>query len=415
MDFITIVFLVYSFLAFYFLFLFILTYVQNKREFFSVPPITKEYSLSIVVPCYNGEEVIANTLNNLLKLDYKELKKIIVVDDCSTDNSYAIAKEFQKKYPERVLVVQTPKNTGNAAGAKNYGAKFVKTELIGFTDDDSLPEKDSIKYMIGFFDDKKVGSVTSTVLVQNRNNFILRLQSIEYKVIKFSRKLLEFLDSIYVTPGPLAIYRKSAFDAVRGFDEKNLTEDIEITWHLQYKGYKIKMAVPSRVYSIAPDKIKDWIKQRNRWNIGGLQTISKYKSSFLKKGTLGKFILPFFVLSWVVGLFGIVILGYRVFRTIALKYLSASYSIQAQTAIFSLSDVNLTLSALIFFGLMVFFLSLFYTIFALSNIKEDKYRKENWFTLGFYMFFYLILYPIILMISIYKFSKYKFLKRDLKW
>ena len=159
---------------------------------------------------------------------------------------------------------------------------------------------------------------------------------------------------------------------------KNMTEDIEITWHLQYKGYKIKMAVPSRVYSIAPDKIKDWIKQRNRWNIGGLQTISKYKSTFLRKGTLGKFILPFFLLSWVVGLFGIGILGYRIFRTIALKYLSASYSIQAQTAVFSLSDVNLTLSALIFFGLMVFFLSLFYTIFALSNIKEDKYKKENW-------------------------------------
>ncbi|MDP2672200.1 MAG: glycosyltransferase [Nanoarchaeota archaeon] len=415
MDFITIVFLVYSFLAFYFLFLFILTYVQNKREFFSVPPITKEYSLSIVVPCFNGEEVIGNTINNLLKLDYRQLKKIIVVDDCSTDNSYAIAKEFQKKYPDRVLVVQTPKNSGNSAGAKNYGVKFVNTELIGFTDDDSLPEKDSVNYMIGFFDDKKVGAVTSTVLVQNRNSFILRLQSIEYKVIKFSRKLLEFLDSIYVTPGPLAIYRKSAFDDVKGFDEKNLTEDIEITWHLQYKGYKIKMAVPSRVYSIAPDKIKDWIKQRNRWNIGGLQTISKYKSAFLKKGTLGKFILPFFVLSWVVGLFGIGLFGYRIARTIALKYLSASYSIQAQTAVFSLSDVNFTLSALIFFGLTVFFLSLFYTIFALSNIKEKQYKKENWFTVGFYMFFYLLLYPIILIISIYKFSKYKFLKRELKW
>ncbi|MEK6817256.1 MAG: glycosyltransferase family 2 protein, partial [Nanoarchaeota archaeon] len=389
--------------------------LQNKREFFLTPPITKEYSLSIVVPCYNGEEVIGETISNLLKLDYKELKKIIIVDDCSTDNSYAIAKEYEKKYPYKIKVVQTPKNTGCSAGAKNYGAKFIKTELIGFTDDDSLPEKDSVNYMIGFFDDKKVGAVTSTVLVKNRESFILRLQSIEYKVIKFSRKLLEFLDSIYVTPGPLAIYRKSAFDDVRGFDEKNLTEDIEITWHLQYKGYKIKMAVPSRVYSIAPDKIKDWIKQRNRWNIGGLQTISKYKSSFLKKGTLGKFILPFFVLSWVVGLFGIVILGYRLARTIVLKYLSASYSIQAQTAVFSLSDVNLTLSALIFFGLMVFFLSLFYTIFALSNIKEDKYKRENWLTVGFYMLFYLLLYPIILIISMCKFLKYKLLKRDLKW
>lgn len=410
MDFITVVFLVYSFLAFYFLFLFILTYFQNKKEFFATPPITKEYPLSIVIPCYNGADVIGKTIDNLLKLDYRGLKKIIVVDDCSTDNSYAIAREYEKKYPNKIKVVQTLKNSGRAAGAKNYGAKFVNTELIGFTDDDSMPEKDSVNYMIGFFDDKKVGAVTSTVLVQNRNNFILKLQSIEYKVIKFSRKLLEFLDSIYVTPGPLAIYRKSAFDDVKGFDEKNLTEDIEITWHLQYKGYKIKMAIPSRVYSIAPDKIKDWIRQRNRWNIGGLQTISKYKGSFLKKETLGSFILPFFVLSWVVGLFGIGIFGYRVFRAITLKYLSASYSIQAQTAVFSLSDINLTISALIFFGLAVFFLSLFYTIFALLKVKEDKYKRENWFTVGFYMLFYLLFYPIILIIS-----SYKFLKGDLKW
>ena len=410
MDFITIVFLVYSFIAFYFLFLFILTYIQNRKEFFSVPPVTKEYSLSIVVPCYNGAKNIASTIQGLLDSDYNQLKKIIVVDDCSTDNSYEIMKEYAAKYPDKVLAVQTPKNTGNAAGAKNYGAKFVKTELIGFTDDDSSPEKEAIRYMIGFFDDKKVGAVTSTVLVQNRDKFVLKLQSIEYKVIKFSRKLLEFLDAIYVTPGPLGIYRKSAFDKVNGFDEKNITEDIEITWHLQYKGYKIKMAVPSRVYSVAPDKIKDWVKQRNRWNIGGLQTINKYKGSFLRKGTLGGFILPFFVLSWLVGLFGIFILGYRVFRTVVLKYLSVSYSVQAQTAVLSLSDINLTASALIFFGLTVFFLSLLYTIFALSNLKEKQYKKENFFTVGFYMLFYLLVYPIILIISMYK-----FLKGDVKW
>src|SRR4030043_1308710 len=118
--------------------------------------------------------------------------------------------------------------------------------------------------MVGFFNDEKVAAVTSSVLVKNRESFITNLQAIEYKVIKFSRKLLEFIDSIYVTPGPLGIFRKSAFDKIKGFDEKNLTEDIEITWHFQAEGYKVKMGVPARAYTIAPSKIKDWIKQRNR-------------------------------------------------------------------------------------------------------------------------------------------------------
>lgn len=408
MDFITIVFLVYSFIAFYFLFLFLITYFRNKKAFHSVPPITKEYSLSIVVPCYNEGKTIEKTIKSILNSGYNNLKKVIVVDDCSKDNSFKIIKKLEKKY-SKVLAVQTPKNTGCAAGSKNYGAKFVDTELIGFSDGDSFVEKGAIEKTIGFFDDKKVGAVTATVLVENRNNFILRLQSIEYKVIKFSRKLLEFLNAIYVTPGPLGIYRKSAFDKVKGFDEKNLTEDIEITWHLQEKGYKIKMAVPARAYAVSPATIREWINQRNRWNIGGLQTINKYKKR-LGKGILGSFILPLFVLSWLVGLFGIFILGYRIFRSVAVKYLSTFYSVQAQTAVFRLSDINLTMSFLIFFGLAVFALSLWYTIVALVNVREKQYKKENFFLVGFYMLFYLLLYPIILIISLYK-----FLKGNVRW
>jgi len=410
MDFITIVFLVYSVLAFYFLFLYILIYFQNRKKVFYTPPITKKYSLSIVVPCYNEEKTIEKVIKNLLKAKYDNLKKIILVDDCSTDNSYKIMKKYAKKYPNKIIAVQTPKNTGKASGAKNYGAKFVNTELIGFTDADSYPQRDAINYMIGFFDDKKIGAVTANVLVQNRDKFILKLQSLEYKVIKFTRKLLEFIDSIYVTPGPLAIYRKSAFDNVKGFDEKNLAEDIEITWHLQYEGYKIKMAVPSRVYSVAPSTIKDWVKQRNRWNIGGLQCVNKYKKVFGKKGTLGNFIVPLFISQWIIGLFGLFILGYKIIRTIILKYLSVSYSVQTQTTILNMKDINFTVSVLVFFGLVVFLLSSFYTIFILLNVKEKQYKKENFFTLIFYMIFYLLAYPIILLISFIK-----YLKGDIKW
>ena len=104
----------------------------------------------------------------------------------STDNSYKIIKALAKKY-SRVMVVKCPRKWKNAAEAKNFGVKFAKTDLVGFTDADSFPEKGAISKMIGFFDDLKVGAVTSTVLVKNRNNFVLRLQSIEYKVIKIGR------------------------------------------------------------------------------------------------------------------------------------------------------------------------------------------------------------------------------------
>jgi biofilm PGA synthesis N-glycosyltransferase PgaC len=361
----------------------------------------------MIVPCYNEGETIEETVKSILDAGYEGLKKVIVVDDCSKDNSYEIIKQLAEKYP-LVMAVQTPKNTGKAAGSKNYGVRFADTELIGFSDGDSYIEKGSIHKMVGFFNDKKVGSVTSSVLVHNRRKFIERLQSVEYKVIKFSRKLLEFIDSIYVTPGPLGIFRKSAFDKIGGFDEKNLTEDIEITWHLQAEGYKVKMAVPARSYTVAPSTIPEWIKQRNRWNIGGLQTIGKYKKNWLKKGMLGNFILPFFVLSWVIGIFGLFVLIYRVSRRLFLNFLSTKFSVEAQTAVLRFSDVNLTPNVLIFLGLTIFFMSLWFTIVALLNMSEGKeHKRENFFTVGFYMLFYLLAYPIILIISGYKFLRGK--------
>jgi len=407
MEFITIVFLVYTFIAFYFFFLFLLIYFQNKSEFFYYPKAKKKYLLSIVVPCYNEEKDIGGTIESLLNMGYKGLKKIIVVDDCSTDGSYEIIKKYARKY-SKVMALQTPKNTGNAAGAKNYGARFVKTELIGFTDADSYPVKGSASKMVGFFNDLKVATVTSTVLVKNRNKFIEKLQAIEYKVIKFSRKLLEFIDSIYVTPGPLALYRRCAFEEVGGFDEDNLTEDIEITWNLQAHDWKVRMCVPARVYTVAPNKIKQWLNQRNRWNMGGLQTIHKYRNAIMKrKGMLGAFILPFFMLSWLLGLFGIFIFVYRLLRELIVRYLSTKYSIGAQTAILTLREINLTPHVLVFLGFTLFFFGLFFTLIALSNVKEKQYKRTGVFTLGFYLIFYLLVYPIILIISLTKFLKRK--------
>lgn len=411
MDFLTKVFLVYSFVAFYFMFLFIFIYLQNRKRIMWVPKPGKEYGISIVIPCYNEENSIGQTIDNLANNGYKNLKKIIVVDDQSKDNSYKIMKEYEKKYPGLVMATQTPKNTGNAAGAKNWGSKFVETELIGFTDADSFPEEGAIEKMLGFFDDKKVGAVTSNVLVQNRNNFLLKIQAVEYIVIKFTRKLLEFIGSIYVTPGPLAVYRREYFEKIGKFDEKNLTEDIEITWRFLYNGYDIKMSVPSKVYSIAPDKFNAWFKQRIRWNMGGVQCMFKYGRVFGKKGMLGAFVLPFFVFSWFLGVFGLSVIFYRLIRTIIVRFLLTTYSVKSHAAILSLNDINLTPSILVYLGIVMVILSAAYSLFALFTVKERKeFKRPSVFIFIVYEFFYVLMYPIILVTS-----AYKLLRGKTKW
>ncbi|MEA3248396.1 MAG: glycosyltransferase, partial [Nanoarchaeota archaeon] len=281
MEWLTVLYLVYTFIAFYFLSLYILVYVQNRKQIYETIKPDKIRSLSIVIPCFNEAKSIGKNIEVFLASDYKGLKKLIVVDDCSTDNSYEIIKKYAKKY-SRVIALRTPKNTGRAAGAKNFGIKYVKTELIGFSDADSLPNKNAISKMVGFFNDSKVGGVTSRVFVNSPRNYLTRAQAIEYKIIAFTRKLLGFLESIYVTNGPLSIYRKKAFDQTGGFDENNLTEDIELTWHLVSKGWKIYMSIPAIIRSYVPTTIKTWFRQRIRWNVGGIQTVAKYRKKFLE-------------------------------------------------------------------------------------------------------------------------------------
>src|SRR3990167_7241114 len=119
-----------------------------------------------------------------------------------------------------------------------------------------------------------------------------------------------------------------------------MTEDIEATWHLTKEGYKVRMSYIAKSTTVAPDTLKKWIKQRIRWNIGGYQTILKYKKIFFRKGMLGLFILPFFSISLVLGVLGLGILFYRTSRRFLVSYLSTKYSITAQTALLRLEEVN---------------------------------------------------------------------------
>jgi len=405
MESLTILYLTYTFISFYFLTIYILTYTQNRKQIYETIKPDETKSLSIIIPCFNGEKDIAKTIEAHLSSNYQGLKKIIVVDDCSTDNSASIIKQYAKKYPQ-VLYVKTPKNTGNAAGAKNYGSKFVKTKLIGFSDDDSTPQKNAISKMVGFFNDDKVGAVTSRVLVTGKQNFLTRSQAIEYKIIAFTRKLLGFLESIYVTNGPLSVYRKKAFDQVGGFDIKNLTEDIEITWHFVSKGWKVHMAIPAIVHTYPPTTIKTWFRQRIRWNVGGLQTIAKYRKQFLNTGMLGLFIMPFFALSWFLGITGLFFLSYRFSQYIMMKFLVAKYSVAANVALVTRDSFTLNPSILFFFGMLLFALGLIYTITALAYSKESgRLTGHRIRDIFIYSIFYLLMYPPLLIVAFYKYLR----------
>ena len=99
--------------------------------------------ISVIIPVYNYAKHLKKTLNSIKNQSFKDFE-IIVVDDCSTDDSLKVAKEFTKK------VYVNKKNSGPAK-TRNEGIKNAKGEIIAFTDSDCIASKDWLKNIVKEF------------------------------------------------------------------------------------------------------------------------------------------------------------------------------------------------------------------------------------------------------------------------
>jgi biofilm PGA synthesis N-glycosyltransferase PgaC len=268
-----------------------------------LPPV------SVVLPAYNEEGTLAKSIRSILSLDYpRRLLDIIVVNDCSTDRTGEIADAFRK---DGIRVLHNRKNMGKAASL-NRGVGIARHELIATVDADSIVEPAIIKKMVGYFSDPMVASVTPALKVWKHGGLLEKMQHAEYLLNVFLRKILAFLDSIHVTPGVFSMYRKSVLNEIGGFDEGNLTEDLEIALNIHRHGYKIENELDACSYTLCPRKWRQLFRQRIRWYRGAIQNTIKHRHLFFnpKFGNLGMFFLPaniisvaaiivlFFVMAW---------------------------------------------------------------------------------------------------------------------
>ncbi len=410
MEAITIIYLALMFISLYMFSFFIILTFKNRDKLFSYPKMDKEYFISILIPVYNEEESIGETIKHVMKLEYPLDKfEVIVINDGSKDNTKNIVENLLEIYPNLKLL--NKENSGKA-DSLNKGIEIANGELIAVVDSDSFPSNKSLKKLGGFFNNPKMGAVTSFVTVRNKDsNIFAKIQSLEYVLLGWSRKLLDFVDSVYVTNGPLSLYRKSFVLEVGGFDPKSITEDIDITWNMLNHGYKTGMCLDASVTTIVPNKFKLWFRQRTRWGLGGLQAISKYRSMFFRKGMFGAFVLPYVSFSIILSMFAFLFSSYLILRMILVKSLTTGYSIASNSSLLYLQDINLYPSVLIFYFLVLFSCSILYYSYILR--KTDYYGRMNvkiFFNLLFYLLLYLTFYPLIWFVSIYR-----FIKKDHDW
>ncbi|HNT60910.1 MAG TPA: glycosyltransferase family 2 protein, partial [Candidatus Bilamarchaeaceae archaeon] len=230
-------------------------------------------------------------INSIKASDYPGEMEIIAVDDGSTDGTRELLKEI-----DGITPILKEKNEGKAASI-NKAAKIARGEVLVCVDSDSYPEPNAFREGVNLLmQSPEVGAVTCFIRVENPNSLLKKIQDIEYLTgFGFSQITTRALDAIFVTPGPTTIFRKSVFLEVGGYDEENITEDLEMAWRLRKHGYRIDYTPEAVSYTDVPGDLPTLFRQRMRWYRGKLFNLRKHKDMMLnpKYGYFGTFIFPF--------------------------------------------------------------------------------------------------------------------------
>ena len=285
-----------SFIGIYLNVWFLLLTFENKSKLHEKKRPKRLPNISILIPAYNEAKTIGKTLKSVLRLDYpKDKLDVIVIDNGSTDGTAEIVKNAMKdfkKFGKKLKLIRLKKP--GKARALNTGLAHAKGDLIGILDADTIVTKSCLKNMVGFFDDKKIGAVTNRVRVDSPKGILGVMQNIEYVFSAFSKKLLSFINALYVTPGTLSLIKRDVIKGIK-FSEDTLTEDMDVALCILKRKLKIVNCLNAIAYTAIPRTLGELTKQRVRWYRGFIENTIKHSDILFNKAHphLGFFVLPF--------------------------------------------------------------------------------------------------------------------------
>ncbi len=236
--------------------------------------------VTIQLPIFNEQFVVERLLANITQLDYpKELIQIQVLDD-STDDTLELSKREVAKYKAQgydIELLHRVDRTGYKAGALKAAMSSVKGEFIVIFDADFLPSADFIKNTLPHFSNPQIGVVqTRWGHINETYSLLTRLQAfqlnVHFTVEQFGRYAGGFLLQFNGTAG---VWRRQTIDEAGGWEADTLTEDLDLSYRAQMKGWKIKFLEHVVSPAELPSEMSGLKSQQYRWMKGGAETAKK--------------------------------------------------------------------------------------------------------------------------------------------
>jgi cellulose synthase/poly-beta-1,6-N-acetylglucosamine synthase-like glycosyltransferase len=250
--------------------------------------------VTIQLPIYNEMYVVERLVDAVCRIDYPpRLLEIQVLDD-STDETCAIARAVVERHRQRgenVSYVHRGNRQGFKAGALEHGLTLAQGELVAVFDADFVPAPDFLKRTVPFFADDEVGMVQVrwghlnrqfSVLTQAQSIFLDGHFILEHTARNRSGAFFNF-------NGTAGIWRRSTIQDAGGWQHDTLTEDVDLSYRAQLKGWQFVFLPEVISPAELPVDMNAFKSQQHRWAKGSIQTAKKLLPTILRSH------LPFIV------------------------------------------------------------------------------------------------------------------------
>jgi cellulose synthase/poly-beta-1,6-N-acetylglucosamine synthase-like glycosyltransferase len=244
-------------------------------------------AVTIQLPIYNERYVIERLLNSVSRLNYpRALLDIQVLDD-STDETQEVAHACVKRYEARGLPIRylhRNNRTGFKAGALAEGLHSATGELVAIFDADFLPTPDFLRRTIPYFKDPKVGVVQTRWTYVNRGYSDLTevetlLQDGHFVIEQGARSRSGVFFNFNGTAG---VWRRAAIEDAGGWQNDTLTEDTDLSYRAQMRGWQFLYLPDVECPSELPVEMNAFKAQQARWSKGLIQTAKKIMPQILR-------------------------------------------------------------------------------------------------------------------------------------
>lgn len=236
--------------------------------------------VTIQLPIYNERYVVKRLIDNIVKFDYpKDRYEIHILDD-STDDTLAISEALVKQYTAEgyhIKLITRSDRTGYKAGALKHGMQYAKGEFIAIFDADFMPEPDFLRKTLPHFANDEVGVVqTRWAHINQDYSLITELQAfqlnVHFTVEQRGRQAGNYMLQFNGTAG---LWRATAIEDAGGWEADTLTEDLDLSYRAQMRGWKIVFLEDVTSPAELPAEMNGLKSQQHRWMKGGAETAKK--------------------------------------------------------------------------------------------------------------------------------------------